>query len=192
MKTKFFVCVLALLASSGAVANAIDPSMNPENFCNDVRCTQPMREVIRDYALNPGVPNLAQAPWLSTGECWHIHPNLSADTTHHALFLFENGIAGPTVNGFFSFFVGRNQYAGVDLETARARLRISGGAPSPIQIYPEHVGWTHSGETSELLYWVRVNENTGETFLITRWMFFGQKGADLRTFCRLQKHSIAP
>jgi hypothetical protein len=185
MKTKILLSTIAMLG----LASFAEARLNPETFCEDFACSLQMQAVVRDYTENPNPPQVAQAPWLVSGECWHLAPVYRADQTHHAMFLMENTIRGPWARGLFSFFAPQDPFASETVESARDRLNASSGPGQMMIIRDRHADWNFAGETSMLAYWVRVNEEKGEAYLISRWMFWNTKSQDHLAFCRLKRHT---
>lgn len=182
------ILIIALMSLFATAAHAMGET--PDTFCDAAFCTPEMKAVVAEYAAHPVAPSVEQAPILASGDCWHVHPSIGSDRTHHAMFLMENTIAGPWSRGLFSFFAPTNPYSGFDVDAARQRLNQSSGPGRAMQVNPDHATWAFPGEEVDIHYWTRMNQETGEMLLISRWMFHSnsKRFFDVRAFCRLKTH----
>lgn len=101
-----------LLLGAAAFASA-EP---PPPACDYYQCRGRVAEIARAFeAAGPVGP----APYLGSGECYHLSPHYNPDTTHYGVVLLDDLNEETYMGGQFGFFFPENPYREWDLVRAR-------------------------------------------------------------------------
>ncbi len=152
-----------------------------ENPCAGMSCSEKMLAISSEYQAAEGI-DVAQVPYVSSGECYHLAWNLNPNTTHYGYVLIDQKENDFYMGGLFGFFHASNPYSTITVEEARSKNPKLYDANHKLLMerFYSYVDMNEQDPTTPWKYWLKAK---GETlYVIAQW------GRDQRVFCKMQKN----
>ena len=166
---KIFIFISVLFACTFSWAQNTGPNTeDPSKFCDNIACSDPMKQVSQKYAEGNSQFALESLSAYS-GSCYHIYPNLDPNDAHYGVYAFKNEAGTFSVNGFFGFFYNDDPYANSSASQVWDDLSQKGYKSSVGAIRTDHAELSFVTAKTNIQYWYRNSLDMKKLYLIGRW-----------------------